>query len=470
VSKATRPTPSSPRLDRRIFSRRPTGEQVGALRHNPRVLLYRLLSAAGLIFYSPYALVRALLGRRRLGDVRGRFGKTRYPDLGGGIWVHAVSVGEVGVARTVISALARRAPAQKVGLSVTTEAGRQLAETIAGHAFPIFAFPFDLAGPVEKALASVRPGLILLTETEIWPLFLQRAAAHAIPVALINGRVSVRSFRRYRLVARWLAERFSHMSLFAMQSNADAERIVALGAPESRVHVTGNLKYDTPEAPSFPDADRLRRAAAGRPIFVAASTAEGEEQIVLQAWQSLGPRPLLALAPRRPERFDSVAALIERAGFSVLRRSSASNPESGIPNGASRTRGPDTVYLLDSIGELSSLYREARAAFIGGSLVPLGGHNPIEAWAAGVPALAGPHTENFRQVMADGERLGFLRRVSDAASLAREVAPLLSVAGGVSASGERARRFVAENRGAAERTVELLLPLLAPRAERRAVK
>jgi len=469
VSEATPAAQSSSRLHGRLLSWRAAGEQSGPLRHNPRVWLYRLLSAAGLIFYSPYALARALLGRRRLGDVRGRFGWTRYPDLGGGIWVHAVSVGEVGVARNVISALARRAPAQKVGLSVTTEAGRQLAETIAGDALPIFAFPFDLAGPVEKALASVRPGLILLTETEIWPLFLERAAAHAIPVALINGRISLRSFRRYRLIARWLAERFSHMALFAMQSPADAERIVALGAPASRVHVTGNLKYDTPEAPPFSDADRLRRAAAGRPILVAASTAEGEEETVLQAWQSLSPRPLLALAPRRPERFDSVAALVERAGFSVLRRSSASNPESPIPHPASRTPGPDTVYLLDSIGELSSLYREARAAFIGGSLVPRGGQNPIEAWSAGVPALAGPHTENFRQVMADGERHGFLRRVSDAASLAQELAPLLSAAGGMSASGERARRFVAENRGAAERTVELLLPLLAPRAERRAV-
>jgi 3-deoxy-D-manno-octulosonic-acid transferase len=423
------------------------------------VLLYRLLSALVLLAYSPYALLRAFTRRRRLGDVRGRLGRTTYPDLDGGVWIHAVSVGEVGVARNLLSALARRAPAHSTGLSVTTAAGRQLAETLVGDAVPVFAFPFDLAGPVEKALAAVRPGLVLLTETEIWPLFLERAAARGIPVALVNGRLSARSFGRYGLVRRWLAGSLSRIAVFAMQSPADAERILVLGAPAARVRVTGNLKYDTPEAPAFPDAPRLRDAAAGRPVLVAASTAEGEEEIVLRAWRSLSPRPLLALAPRRPERFEAVASLVEKSGFTVIRRSSTND---------CRLSTVDSVYLLDSIGELASLYREARAAFIGGSLVPLGGHNPIEAWAAGVPVVVGPHTENFRQISADGEARGFARRVSGEASLARELARLFSAAGGASEAGERARRFVAENRGAADRTVELLLPLLAPQVRRKA--
>jgi len=425
------------------------------------VLLYRALSTLALLVYSPYALLRSLAGRRRLGDVRGRLGRTLYPNLDGGIWIHAVSVGEVGVARTLLAALARRAPGHRAGLSVTTAAGRELAEARPVGDAPVFPFPFDLSGPIEKALDSIRPGLVLLTETEIWPLFIDRATARGIPVALVNGRVSLRSFSRYALVRRWLASTLRRVAVFAMQSPADAERIIALGAPPGRVRVTGNLKYDMPEAPPFADAERLKRAAGGRPIFVAASTAEGEEEIVLNAFRGLEPRALLAVAPRRPERFDAVASLLERSGFAVIRRS-LPDPRPQIPDPRF------SIYLLDSIGELASLYREASLAFVGGSLAPRGGHNPIEAWAAGVPALVGPHTENFRQITSDGEERGFLRRVSGEAALSRELARAFSAAGDSREAGERARRFVAENRGAADRTVELLLPLMTREARRMA--
>ncbi len=423
------------------------------------MLLYRTLSALALVAYSPYALLRALLGRRRLGDVRGRLGGSAYPDLDGGVWVHAVSVGEVGVARSLLSSLARRLPERRLGLSVTTEAGRRLAHSVAGDGVPVFAFPFDLRAPVEKSLARVRPGLVLLTETEIWPLFLERAAARGIPVALVNGRVSRRSFGRYALVRRWLSESLGRIAVFAMQSAEDAERIIALGAPADRVRMTGNIKYDLPEAPPFPDASRLREAAGGRPVFLAASTADGEEEFVLSAWRRLSPRPFLALAPRRPERFDPVASLIEKSGFSVLRRSSSVD---------CRLSTVDSIYLLDSIGELASLYREARAAFIGGSFARRGGHNPIEAWAAGVPVLVGPHTDNFRQIVEAGQARGIAKRVETEAALERELASLVSGSAGAREAGERARRFVAESRGAADRTVELLLPLLEPARRRKA--
>jgi 3-deoxy-D-manno-octulosonic-acid transferase len=424
------------------------------------VLLYRFLSAVALLAYSPWALLRQALGLRRLGDVRGRLGGAAYPDLDGGVWVHAVSVGEVGVARNLLSALAKMAPGRRLGLSVTTEAGRRLAHAVAGDGVAVFPFPFDLLAPVEKSLSEVRPGLVLLTETEIWPLFLERAAARGIPVALVNGRVSGRSFARYTLVRRWLSGSLRRLAVFAMQSAEDAGRIRALGAPPDRVRLTGNIKYDLPEAPPFPDAARLREAAAGRPLFVAASTAKGEEEIVLAAWSRLSPRPMLALAPRRPERFDPVAALVERSGFGLLRRSS---PADRRPSAA------DSVYLLDSIGELASLYREARVALVGGSLVRGGGgHNPIEAWAAGVPALVGPHTENFRQIVEEGLARGILRRVENEKDLERELASLLASPASAREAGENARRFVAENRGAAERTVELVLPLLEPARRRRA--
>jgi 3-deoxy-D-manno-octulosonic-acid transferase len=419
------------------------------------LLLYRALAAAALAAYAPYALLRSAAGGRRLGDVRGRLGFSPWPDLDGGIWIHAVSVGEVGVARILVAALSRARPGGRVGVSVTTAAGRELAESAFAGGVPVFAFPFDLAGPVEKALAAARPGLVLLTETEIWPLFLERAHRRGIPVALVNGRISERSFRRYRLAAGFLRETLGRLSLLAMQSPEDARRALALGAPAGRVCVTGNLKYDLPEPPPFQDAPRLRTAAAGRPIVVAASTAEGEEELVLDAWRALEPRPVLLLAPRRPERFDAVARLGESRGQTVLRRS---HPASRIPH-------PD-IYLLDSIGELASAYRECAMAFVGGSLVERGGQNPIEAWAAGVPALAGPHMENFREIAGAGQARGILERAADVTALTRAFAAALASPESTRARGADAARFVAENRGAAERTAAAVLALALPAAAR----
>ncbi|HLN57751.1 MAG TPA: glycosyltransferase N-terminal domain-containing protein, partial [Thermoanaerobaculia bacterium] len=353
------------------------------------MFLYRVLSVLALIAYSPYALVRSALGRRRLGDIRGRLGLAPYPDLDGGIWVHAVSVGEVGAACNLLAALSRKLPGARLGLSVTTAAGLEAARRVAGQSIAVFSFPLDLAGPVEKALSAVRPGLIVLTETELWPLVLERARARGVPVALVNGRISDRSFRRYLLLRGWFRRVLGNVSLFAMQTEEDARRIERLGARPERILVTGNIKYDLAPAPPFADAARLSSAAAGRPILVAASTGEGEEQMVLEAWKGLDPRPLLVLAPRRPERFDGVARLIESSGFTVVRRSS---PDPAATNHKS------LVYLLDSIGELASLYGEAFLAFLGGSLIATGGHNPIEAWAQGVAVLVGPNTGNFREI------------------------------------------------------------------------
>lgn len=417
--------------------------------------LYRTLAFLALAAYAPLALVRSLTGARRLGDLRGRLGRRPYPRLQGGIWIHAVSVGEVGVARNLLRALRRRFPASvfPVGISVTTAAGRELAARTLSAEAPIFAFPFELAGAIERSLEESRPGLVVLTETEIWPLFLERAAARSIPVALVNGRISDRSFARYRRVRRFLAGSLARIALFAMQSEDDAARIRELGAPPERVRSLGNLKYDLPEPSPFADADRLARAAAGRPVVVAASTGEGEEALVLDAWSALPKRPLLVLAPRRPERFDAVARLCASRGLNILRRSQIDNRQSPIAN------SPD-VYLLDSIGELASLYRGVALAFIGGSLVDTGGQNPIEAWAAGVPTIAGPHMENFAEVAARGEALGILLRARDASALARQLEDALADLPAAARRGAEASRFVAQNRGAADRTAEALLALV----------
>ena len=434
------------------------------------MFLYRLLSVLALAAYAPYAMVRSVAGRRRLGSLRGRLGLAPYPDLDGGIWVHAVSVGEVAVARNLISAISRKASGVRLGLSVTTAAGLESARRSAGKGVAVFTFPLDLARPVARALSGVRPGLILLTETEIWPLLLDRARVRGIPVALVNGRVSERSFRRYRIVRRWFARVLENIALFSMQTEEDAARIAELGARKERIRVSGNIKYDLPPAPAFADASRLRTAAAGRPILVAGSTGEGEEAFVLEAWRSLdSPRPLLALAPRRPERFDPVARLVESRGLTLIRRSSGLGTREGGPAGLESSKAigsrqsaidkPD-VYLLDSIGELASLYREASLAFLGGSLVPVGGHNPIEAWAQGVAVLVGPHTENFREATESGQRLGILQPVADGEDLARAFSRALENPGETAARGARARRFVAESRGAADATAESVLKLL----------
>jgi 3-deoxy-D-manno-octulosonic-acid transferase len=419
------------------------------------LLLYRALAAGALAAYAPYALLRSVAGGHRLGDIRGRLGRSRYPDLDGGIWIHAVSVGEIGVARNLLAEFRRARPDLRFGVSVTTAAGRELAERTLAREASVFAYPFDLDGPVERALSATRPGLVLLTETELWPLFLERAARHGVPVALVNGRISERSYRRYGLVRRFLHGVLDGVALFAMQSEEDARRIRDLGAAPARTRVTGNIKYDLAPAAAFADADRLRAAAAGRPVLVAGSTGEGEEALVLDAWQRLATRPLLALAPRRPERFDEVARLCQSRGLELLRRS-APGAASCVP----------ATYLLDSVGELAGLYGEAAVAYIGGSLIATGGQNPIEAWAAGVPAIAGPHMENFRDVAAAGQERGFLRRVADAAELERELAASLAAPEETRRRGAEARQFVAESRGAAARTAEAVLALLARRAAR----
>lgn len=429
------------------------------------MFLYRLLSSIALVLYAPLALIRSLTGRRRLGTLTGRLGLLPYPDLAGGVWVHAVSVGEVQVARNLLAAVAKRSPGVRLGLSATTAAGLEAARRAVADEIAVFSFPLDLAGPVERSLAALRPGVLVLTETELWPLLIDRARRRGLPVALVNGRISQRSYGRYRLVRGWFCKVLESVSLFAMQSEEDARRIRELGAPAGQVLVTGNIKFDAAPPGAFPDARRLRSAAAGRPVLVAASTGEGEEAIVLDAWTELDPRPFLVLAPRRPERFDAVAGLAGSRGLRVLRRS---DPETSLDSRVSPPDTPVSVYLLDSIGELASLYGEANLAFLGGSLMPAGGHNPIEAWAAGVPVLVGPHTQNFRSITGSGETIGILERVSDARSLARACGLALRDPASTTARGERARRFVAENRGAAASTAEAIGNLLAGEPQARA--
>lgn len=393
--------------------------------------------------YAPYAFVRQALGGKKTGDWRGRMGRVRVAVPAGGIWIHAVSVGEVSAARSILHAIRETAEPGPLVISASTAAGLERARA-APEADAAVAFPFDLKRPVQRALLALAPSLVLLTETEIWPLFLEECAARAIPVALVNGRLSDGSFSRYLRARSLLKRPLNRISLFLMQSEEDARRIRELGAAPERVRTTGNVKFDlTP--PHNPELTQtLRGWAAGRKVFLAGSTHEGEEEAVLEAWRRLDPRPLLILAPRRPERFDTVSQLASRYGQS-LRRSRGANAAD--------------IVVLDTVGELAAAYETADIAFLGASLINGGGHNPIEAWACGVPVLMGPHTQNFRAVTEVGRQAGALETVAGAEDLAGAAQRLLADDGERRRRADGARELVRRNVGAAARTAAAVAPL-----------
>ena len=407
------------------------------------MVLYRLAFGIGLAAYAPYAFLRQAAGGKRIGDWRGRFGLSELPRFRGSVWIHGVSVGEVNAARAILDALSTEMDGPFV-LSSSTAAGLAMAAGVAA-ADGAVPFPLDHARPVERALDAVDPTLVLLTETEIWPLFLERCGRRGVPVAIVNGRISARSFARYRRAGRWLAPSLSRIALFAMQSEEDAERVRALGVPDGRVAVTGNVKFDAPAEDRPEVAARIGALASGRRVVIAGSTHAGEETAVLEAWAALEPRPLLVVAPRRPERFDEVFALLRQKTAAAARFSSGGG-------------APEAV-LLDTVGDLASAFAAADSAFIGGTLVEIGGHNPIEAWARGVPTAIGPHVGNVRALVAEGEAAGAAIPVRSAAELAAAWTSLLSNDERRRAASAAAERLVARHRGAARRTARSVVPL-----------
>jgi 3-deoxy-D-manno-octulosonic-acid transferase len=416
------------------------------------VFLYRLSVASALALYGPY---RVLIRRRKLAELPMRLFGRGYPSGPPSVWVHAVSVGEVGVARALLAEISRRRPEFAHVLSSTTEAGLALARRQEGGNATVVPFPLDFARPVDNALAALQPVLIVLTESEIWPLFLERAAHRGVPVALANGKLSERSFRRWRSWQGLAGQPLSKIARFAVQDQASAERFLRLGVPEDRVAVTGNIKFDRPaDAGPGALAARIRSLAGERTVWIAGSTAPGEEKIVLDAWSALSePKPLLLIAPRRPERFDEAAALVERRGIRLQRRSRLDREVSA---------GISSVLLLDTIGELSSLYTAADFAFIGGSLVPRGGQSPVEAWAAGVPVLIGPLTEKVTAIVAAGREAGIAVTVRNAKEMAAQIEHWRARPEQRGRLAAEARQFVERNRGATSRTSDFLMPLLEP--------
>ncbi|QIK37117.1 3-deoxy-D-manno-octulosonic acid transferase [Caldichromatium japonicum] len=404
----------------------------------------------------PWVLVRLWWRGRLQPAYRQRIGER----LGWGpapraeIWLHAVSVGEVQAAEPLIRWLLATPRAPSLLLTTTTPTGAERVRLLFGKQVAHRYLPFDLPRTVARFLAQVQPRLVLIMETELWPNLLAELKRRAIPVALVNARLSERSARRYRLLGTLVPEMLNDLALIAAQSSADAARFIDLGAPHERVRVTGNLKFDRPEPPHLMQEAQRVRALWGveRPVWVAASTHEGEEEQVLAAHRrllTLYPEALLVLVPRHPERFDRVARLIERLGFDYVRRSMA------------RAVSPhEAVYLGDSMGELPVFLAAADLAFIGGSLVPKGGHNPLEAAAVGVPILIGPSIFNFAAIIQSLVEAGACLQVTDGPSLTQGLGALFAASDRRFRMGAAGRELVSRHCGSIERLLTVLQPWL----------
>jgi 3-deoxy-D-manno-octulosonic-acid transferase len=418
---------------------------------------YSFLLGAAFALALPYYLWRD----RRSGRYRRTFWERmgRLPDAlpaapVPSVWVHAVSVGEALTARPLLRALKERWPGRPLYLSTTTVTGAAVAQRDAGGADGLLFAPFDWPGPVRKVLERLQPALLVLMETELWPNLIHEARLRGTRVAVVNGRLSPRSFTRYHRVRRWLARVLGEVDVFLMQGEAHAQRVLALGAPPERVRVAGNLKYDAVAEPRPPEelAALIPAGTPGAPLWIAGSTVAGEEPLVLDALRRARasvPGLRLLLVPRHPERFAEAAALAEGAGFRTHRRSALAAPW---------TEGE--VLVLDTLGELPRLYALATVVFVGGSLVPAGGHNVLEAAVASRPVIVGPHMENFQEIADELFAAGALLRADSAATLAEAVAALVADPGRAEDVGRRARAVVERNRGALDRTVEALAALV----------
>ncbi|MFT4581164.1 MAG: 3-deoxy-D-manno-octulosonic-acid transferase [Gammaproteobacteria bacterium] len=358
------------------------------------------------------------------------------------IWIHAVSVGETVAATPLIDYLVTHHPSIPILITTTTVTGAQAAQDRFGTKVQHVFLPYDLPSAMGRFLSHFEPRILVLMETELWPNLLRKCRSEKVPVLIANARLSSKSVANYGLISRVTAEMMNSIECFAAQGAVDGERFIALGAPPASVTVTGSLKFDVALPPSAEESGQSMRRKLGvsRAIFMAGSTREGEEEILLRAFEGLKvhhPTLLLLLAPRHPERFAGVAELCRKNGLEVVRHSSAT-----------ACRAQTNVYLIDSMGELPKFYAASDVAFVGGSLVPRGGHNVLEPAALGVPVVVGPHTFNFPEITKMLDEQGALYVVSDEDELITKVGQLLSSANLRDIAGSAGRRIVSQNKGA----------------------
>jgi len=427
-------------------------------------LLYSLLLSAGIVVAAPFYLWRHR-GRLSALGLRERFGflphSFQQPSAGA-IWVHSVSVGETLAAVRLVQQLQQVYPDRKVFLSHVTAAGRQAGEHRLPDVAGRFYLPLDWCWSVRRAFRRLRPSLLLLVETELWPNLLRMAKQHGACVMLVNGRLSDRSFGRYRLIRPFLRRVLSDIDCICARMAADAARFVLLGAPPGRVVITGNLKFDArpPEVGELPERLRAALQQVGRsPVMVAGSTMPSEEKLVLQAWgqiQQSHPKGLLILAPRHPARFGEVAQLLSTEARRFVRRTSLGSDPATLAGQMAFAE----VLLLDTIGELAGLFELADVVFMGGSLVPTGGHNLLEPAYWGKPILFGPHMQNFPDVASAFLQSDAAIQVGDWRELAVEVLRLLEDGTRRQQLGKRAREVLAREAGATERVIERVRQLI----------
>ena len=417
-------------------------------RFSPVMLLYQVATGAALLISIPLLLLRR--GSHYLSMLPGRMGKAAgAARFTGGIWLHAVSVSEVGVAATLARALPANIPLLITTVTPTSQARARALFPPERHAIEITYLPFDLGFAVRRFYNRFTPRALVLVEGDYWPLLLREARRRGLPVTSVNCRIGDQGFARMRRLRPIVGKLLAGIDHFGVQTEEDYARLIAPGVAPERITVTGNLKYEFPEAPHNPELEEtISSVAAGRPILLAASTMAGEEEQVLAAHVMAGggTRALLVLAPRHPERWTEVEALLRARAVTAVRRSA-------LPD--KRLQKP-AVVLLDSLGELASLYRLATVAFIGGTLVRTGGHNPLEAARFGVPVAVGPSMHNFREVAEQFDRAAAWRRAVDARALGEIWKEWLDNPAAARDQGARAARLVEENQGALQRTLEIL--------------
>jgi 3-deoxy-D-manno-octulosonic-acid transferase len=431
--------------------------------------LYSVLVLIAAVLASPWFIYQALRYKKYVGSLGQRLGYLPLSfnmDGDDSIWIHAVSVGEVLTARPLISELKRRYPNLRMFLSTTTMAGQQLARRSVRDVDAVFYFPFDFQFVIRRTLELVRPKLFIMMETEIWPNLLRECRLRGIKTAVVNGRLSARSFPRYRLIRPMMRRVLDHVDRFLVQSEESARRFIELGADPARVVVTGSLKFDSLEVSSTALQARARdrvlryfRVSGSRPVIVAGSTMKGEESTVLQAFRrvrSVAPNTLLVIAPRNPERFGEAEQLARQEGWKVSRRSDlAIDAEPRVD-----------VVVLDTIGELATVYQIATVVFVGGSLVATGGHNVLEPAVFGKPIVFGPHMQNFVEIAEAFVSNGAGVQLNGEEELEEALLSLMSDPVRRARLGAAARALVEANRGANDKSITVLTTLLPqePRA------
>ncbi len=437
-------------------------------------ILYDLVLLLALILAAPYLIYQAVVYKKYLANLFVRLGlrSVNLPSLPQPkILIHCVSVGEFLAAEPLIELLYRSLPEYKLVISTTTITGQKLAQERASKFALVCYFPLDFSFSVNRFFDQIHPKAVVIMETEIWPNFFRIARLRKVPLFIANGRISDRSFKRYKKLRFLLKNILSCVTCFMMQSAQDADRILALGAPSNKVKVYGNIKYDLGTSAQVDRLDKLALELAEKlqleaptPLIVAGSTTSGEEEILLAAYQKITKEPSLAntrflIAPRRPERFDEVADLLANNKLEFTRRSDLSSDNDNFNK-------VEKIILLDSIGELAAIYRYGQVIFVGGSLVPYGGHNILEPALYHRAIVIGPYMNNFHKIITDFlaaqavVQLPILEKEQLVFSLAEQFIYLLKHTDICEKLGKQAYQVIEENRGALARHINLIVTFI----------